>query len=343
MALTKVFQKYLSNIFISIVQQENEWVIYSKILKNGAIKDKLTEKFESKDHDNIPKKMQKYLEKLQADYNFAYTALFLDSMGQGALSGTTAKDFEKHSVDMKSVSCFAVDNAWTLYASFIDINWAKKLFENVGLDFIYSPLMVQHTLIKSQKLKEKPTLFILNHEDSVTISIYENTNLLFGSFFKTTTDDNLDDGDEEDWDNAKEEKGVEDLVELDTMYDDEMGALEELDDLATDEESTDFEDVESNETDLGHFEDDENSDNSDLELFGRDVIVYKFLVSSLKEFYKNPIYKSNFIDTIVIFDGYEMSSELIDMIENDLLMDIEMNKININETVCDMSIKEALK
>lgn len=342
MALTKVFQKYLSNIFISIVQQENEWVIYSKIVKNGAIKNKLTEKFESQENDSIPKKMQIYLEKLQADYNFAYTALFLDSMGQGAINGTTAKDFEKHSVDMKSVSYFHIDNAWTAYVSFIDIKWTKKLFENVGLDFIYSPFMVQNSLIKSQKIKEKPTLYILNHENSVTISIYENSNLLFGSFFKTTTDENLDDGDE-DWDNAKEEEGIEDLVELDTMYDDEMGALAELDDLDSNEESTDFEDMETKESDLGHFTDEENADNSDLELFGRDVIVYKFLVSSLKEFYKNSIYKSNFIDTIVIFDGYEVSSELIDMIENDLLMDIEMNKINISETVCDMSIKEALQ
>jgi len=342
MALTKVFQKYLSNIFISIVQQENEWVIYSKIVKNGAIKDKLTEKFESQEYDSIPKKMQTYLEKLQADYNFAYTALFLDSMGQGAINGTTAKDFEKHSVDMKNVSYFHIDNTWTVYASFIDIKWTKKLFENVGLDFIYSPFMVQNTLIKSQKIKEKPTLYILNHENSVAISIYENENLLFGAFFKTTTDENLDDG-EEDWDNAKEEEGVEDLVELDTMYDDEMGALEELDDLDSHEESNDFEGMETKESDLGNFNDEDSSENSDLELFGRDVIVYKFLVSSLKEFYKNSIYKSNFIDTIVIFDGYEVSSELIDMIENDLLMDIEMNKINISEIVCDMSIKEALQ
>jgi len=283
MALTKVFQKYLSNIFISIVQQENEWVIYSKIVKNGAIKNKLTEKFESQKYDSIPKKMQTYLENLQADYKFAYTALFLDSMGQGAINGTTAKDFKKHSVDMKGVSYFSIDNTWTAYASFIDIKWTKKLFEKVGLDFIYSPFMVQNSLIKSQKIKEKPTLYILNHENSVTISIYENSNLLFGSFFKTTTDENLDDGDE-DWDNAKEEEGIEDLVELDTMYDDEMGALEELDDLDTNEESTDFEDMETKEPNLGHFTDEDSSDNSDLQLFGRDVIVYKFLVSSLKEF-----------------------------------------------------------
>jgi len=342
MALTKVFQKYLSNIFISIIQQEKEWIIYSKVVKKGAIKDKLTEKFESQERDSVPKKMQKYLEKLQEDYSFAYTALFLDSMGQGAINGTTAKDFEKNSVDMKNVTHFAVDKKWTLYASFIDIKWAKKLFENVGLDFIYSPFMVQNTLIKAQKIKEKPTLYILNHETSVTISIYENANLLFGAFFKTTTDDNLED-DEEDWDNAKEEEGVEDLVELDTMYDAEMGTLEELDDLDINEESTDFEEVESNGSDLGHFDGEEESDDSDLELYGRDVILYKFLVSSLKEFYKNPIYRSDFVDTIVIFDGYEMSSELIDMIENDLLMDIEMNKINISETLCDMSIKEALK
>lgn len=336
MALSKVFQKYLSNIFVSIVKDNNEWNIYSKVIKNGTIKDKSSQTFEISNNDELPVKMKAYLEKIQMDYNFAYISLFLDSMGQGAINGTTAIDFEKNSIDMKSVSHFDIDNKWSVYASYIDINSAKKLFNKVGLDFIYSPFMVQNQLIKSQKLKEKPTLYILNHQDSVTISVFENGNLLFGAYFQTTTDIGIS-GVDEDWEHEAEEEGLDDLVELDPIENDttELSDLDDLDDLDEDESSEDFEELKS---------DDKNSDidnaDSSLELYGKDTLIYKYLISSINEFYRNSLYKSNFIQTIVIDDGYEVSSDLIDMIENDLLMEIEMNKININEIVCDMSKME---
>lgn len=321
MALTKVFQKYLSNIFISIVQQGNEWIIYSKVVKNGVLKDKFSKSFDAKEYENIPVKMEEYLDTLQTQYNFAYLALFLESMGQGAFNGTTAVDFEKNSVDMKSVTHFDLNKKWTIYASFIDINWAKKLFKNVGIDFIYSPFIVQYSLIKKQKTKNKPILYMLNHQDSVTITVFDDKNLLFGVYFKVTTDDNLSSGEEEDWENAQEEEGIENITELDSMG---------------------FEDIKPDENDLGHFEGEDAIEDSDLELFGRDILIYKYLTSSLKEFYKNPLYSSSFIDTVIIYDGYEVSAELIDMIEDELFMDIEMNKIDISETICNMARQEAL-
>ncbi len=347
MALKKVFQKYLSNIFISIVQQGNEWFIHSKVVQNGILRDKFSKNFDAKEYESIPVKMQEYLENLQVEYNFAYLALFLDSMGQGAINGTAGTDFGKNSVDIKSVTHFDINKSWSVYASFIDINWAKKLFTNVGLDFIYSPFMVKYSLIKKSKFKEKPILYMLNHQDSITISVFDNGNLLFGAYFKTTTDENLSSG-EEDWENVEEEEGIENITELDNMSGD-IGELDELDDLEDlndiesldSEESSNFEDISSEDGSLGHFEDDTVED-SDLELFGRDILIYKYLTSSLQEFYKNPLYKSSFIDTIVIYDGYEISSELIGMIEDELLMDIEMNKIDISETICNMARQEVL-
>ena len=352
MALTRIFQKYLSNIFISIVQQSNEWIIYSKVIKNGVLKAKFSKTFEVKESDKLPDKMQEYLIEIQAEYNFSYLALFLDSMGQGAISGVTAADFEKNSVELKSVTHFDIQKKWSVYASFIDINWVKKLFVNIGIDFIYSPFMVQYSLIKKQKLKIQPVMYMLNHQDSVTISVFENGNLLFGAYFKTTTDDNLSSGEDEDWENAEEEVGIENIAELDNIEDDieddisgidELEDLGELDDLMGDEESPSFEDIKSEEQDLGHFEGEEAGEDSDLELFGRDILIYKYLKSSLNEFYKNSLYKSSFIDTIVIYDGYEVSSELIGMIEEELLMDIEMNKIDISDAICGMIRSEVLK
>lgn len=54
------------------------------------------------------------------------------------------------------------------------------------------------------------------------------------------------------------------------------------------------------------------------------------------------MYRSEFIEKIVLFDGYEVSSDLIEMLENDLFMDVELHKINIHDVICEMSIIEAM-
>ncbi len=343
MIFTKFFQKYISNIFISIVQEDNEWIINSKVIKKGVLIDKLSTKFDVKEPETIPLKMQEYLNELQTKYNFAYIALFLDSMGQGAIEGTTAVDFKKSSVDIKSVTHFALEKSWSIYASFIDINWTKKLFSHSGIDFIYSPFIVQYSLIKKQRRRDRPMLYILNLQDSLTITVFDGTDLLFGAFFKTTTDSNLYSNDEDDWESAQEEESVDDVIGLESMDDDidmeELDDLTDIDELESDENS-DFEGMEDDEDGLESSDGNSSETGSDLELFGRDTLNYKYLTSSIHEFYSNSIYRSSFIDTIVIYDGYEVSSDLIDLIEGDLFMDIEMNKININEIICDLAKQE---
>ena len=343
--MLKAFQKFLPNIFISIVPQGGVWVIKSKVIKNGILTKKLSENFDIKESNTIPIKMQKYLNDLQLEYNFAYLALFLDSMGQGAINGTTAADFKKHSVDVKSVTHFDLNKKWSIYASFIDINWTKKLFSSTGLDFIYSPFIIQYSLIKKEKLKEKATLYILNHQDSVTITVFDGDNLLFGAYFKTTTDNSLSYCDAEDWEDASEEEGIQNITELDDMNDDEdsIGELDNLDDfdsLESDEGDKSFEDPLFDGQNIRNFDEENIVNDSSLELFGRDLLVYKYLTTSLKEFYQNPLYESSFINMIVIYDGYEVSSEFISMIEDELFMDIEISKIDINETICNMAKAE---
>jgi hypothetical protein len=339
--MTKVFQKYLSNIFISIVQEGSQWVICSRVVRNGSLKDKFSKNFDLNEDDTIPLKMQEYLEALQEEHNFAYLALFLDSMGQGAISGTLLADFKKNSVDKDSVVHLNIDKKWSVYASFIDINWAKKLFSKTGLDFIYSPFMVLYSLIKKQKLKTEPTLFMFNHQDSVTIAVFENGNLLFGAYFKTAIDDNLSSLEEEDWESVEEEEGVEEESEFHNIGEDMAEEIGDLDDFSK-TESLDFEDTKSNRYPLESFEGEDVIEDSCLELFGRDILIYKYLLSFLREFYKNPLYEGSFIDTVVIYDGFEVSSELISMIEDELFMNIEMSKVDIDEIIYNMARHEAL-
>lgn len=283
--IARVIKKYIPTVFIAIVQEDDVWIINSKVIKNGIVKNKFSKSFDIQKEDVLPQAMSEYLERIQTDYNFAYVSLILDSMGQGAIYGNTASDFEKNSVDIKNVIHFDTDRKWSVYASFIEINWIKKLFSEVGIDFIYSPFMVQNFLLKKEKRKKEPTLYILNHHDCVTISIFEEADLVFGAFFRTTSDE-IDD-----WENKPEEIGIEHPVEL----------------------------------------------------CGRDVLIYKYLTSSLREYYRNELYSSEFIEKIVLFDGDAVSSDLIKMVKNDLFIDVEVHKVDMHDVICEMSINEAMQ
>lgn len=353
--INKALQKNLSNVFVSIVRHGKEWQLYCKVIKNKAIVKKVIKAFPVVGDEELGKELESYLDFLYDEYSYVYIGYLLHSMGQGAISGTNTSDFERNSIDIKNISQISVDKKWSMYASYIDINWAKNIFKNSGVDFLFSPFSLIHFLSKENFNSKKPVLYFLNHEDFIALSVFKEDLLLFAAFFKTSTDENLVSGEEvDDWEEATEEKDVDTLIELDHIdeknADEEFSSLDDLENLddvdssldeIDDENEVEFSDIDDEKKDLGHFSD--GNTHNDLELYGRDVLVYKYLATSIKEFYKNRMYESDFIEKIVLYDGYEVSSDLIDMIEHELMMEIEIDKIDFNEKLCDMQIKEVFK
>ena len=292
----KFFQNYFSNVFVSIVQKDLQWIVYAKVFKNSRLRKEFSKSFDI--YDNLSIEMEEYLTELQNEYKFSYIALFLNSDNQGAIDGVKKDRFEKHGLDVNDITYFDIENRWSVYSSNEDMNFASGLFEKVGLDFIYSPFIVQYELIRKEKPKDKPTLYLLHHDNYITISIFHNSHLLLGRCFKIDADDQYDDED------MTEEEGVKSIIEFDDF---------------SDEEFINFKDV---------------------EVVSRDMSIYRYLESTLNEFYKDPLYNSSFIDTIVVSDDCEISLELAQMIENELFMDIEMYEVNMSAIVCDISREE---
>lgn len=351
MSLKSIIQKKFQNLFVAIVLNENECAIQCKVVQDGALKKTFNKTFEITSFGEfLDKNIENYLISLQDEYNFVYIAFLLNSMGQGAISGCSSENFIKHNVDMKNVSHVSVSNLWSSYASFIEIKWAKNLFSEVGLDLVFSPFIVLNDFIVSQKLKAKPTLYLLNYQDFFILAIFEDHKLHFGAFFKTQSDTSFSNSAQvSDWENEVEEENIatiEELPELIEKDDDseemtELGDLSDIDDLKSVDSFSDFDDTKT----IGHFKglDEVREEDSNLELYGRDLLVYKYLKSSLEEYYHNPLYVSEFIEEIIIFDGYEVSSELIHQLEDELMMDVEIHKVDIADRMCDIAIKEVFK
>lgn len=346
MSLRMAIQKKFQNLFVSVILNESESILRCKVLKDGAIIRTFTKTFtHTESMDALEKSVENYLIALQEEYAFVYVAFFLGSMGQGAFAGTGKSTFEKHNVDSENVFAVTMNNQWTAYSSYIEIKWAKNLFSEVGLDLIFSPFVVLNDFVVSQKLKNKPTCYLLNCQDSFCVVIMSEKRLHFGAFFKTQSETAFTQTSQvNDWENEEKEEGVMALDDLSELEEDHDEGLSDLSDLSDIHAIDSFSDIDNSKT-LGHFQgiDAVKHEDTSLELYGRDLLVYKYLKSSLEEYYHNPIYDSTFIEEIIIFDGYEISSDLIRQLEDDLMMDVEIHKVDVSDRMCDLAIKEVFK
>ena len=195
---------------MAIVLSESECVLTGKVIQNGSIVKTFTKTFElTPPLEALDKSLENYLNSLQEEYQFVYIAFLLHSLGQGAISGTGNASFHKHNVDLQNVHHVSLYNQWSAYASYIEIKWAKNLFSEVGLDFVYSPFVVLSDFVVSQKLKNKPTCYLLNCQDFFILAVFEERQLHFGAFFRTQSDMSFTrNNDINDWENEQEEEDI---------------------------------------------------------------------------------------------------------------------------------------
>ena len=343
-------RRYFSNLFVALVIEDGTCRLLGRVIKNGRTTKTMEAVFENQDTDRIDEKIVEYLKNKEKEYHGMYVSLLLDSMGQGAIPGIEATDFERYSIDLKHVNHFKMPGNWSIYASYIDVKWVSGMFDFIGLDLLYSPFVMLYKCIEKQGFKERTTLYVYNHQDSFTVAIFKEQKLLFGAFFKTATQDTSMDGAEEEmmdnWEGVEEEKGVENLIELDEMEDEEeFHSLDDLESLDSVEEMVSLDDTASHTFDegpMGNMDEDLLLDNaeSSMALFGRDMIVYKYLKSSIEEFYKNPLYASDFVEDVMIFDNHEMSHTMLGILESELMMRVRVEKVKTLDIMCDLAIKD---
>ncbi|MDD2383930.1 MAG: hypothetical protein PHN18_07025 [Sulfurospirillaceae bacterium] len=354
MNLRQIFQKKFQNLFVAIVLNESACHIKCKVYQDGAIKKTFEKSFSGPyDTENLDITIENYLISLQEEYGFVYISFLLNAMGQGAIEGFNAESYRKHSVDLQNVHMINISKQWSMYASFIEIKWVKNIFSETGIDLVYSPFFILYDFIVSQKLKSKPTLYLLNGQDFFVSAVFQDTKLHFGAFFKTQNSVAFTHTDEvSDWESEREEENIANLEEMPELSmnnnedneDESLSGLSDLEDIDELNQVDSFSDVDDVKT-LGHFKgfDNVKEEDTSLELYGRDLLVYKYLKSSLEEYYHNPLFHGEFIDEIIIFDGFEMSSDLIHQLEDELIMDVEIHKVDIVDRLCDISIKEVFK
>ena len=302
---------------IGVVLLEKSCKIYVKKVKNSKVIHTAKKTFDLESKENLTKEVIDYLLALQEEHEQSYVALFLNTLGQGAISGCNTGAYEKFGVDKKGVKSVCIDKAFTIYASVIDINWVDKIFKKVGLDFVFSPFLILHMLSKDDVASKEVKLYILNTHNGLTLMIKQDKKLLYGSFFNIAKEQDL----------LYEEFESSDLGSVDNLEEElfEEFDLDDDDTMHDLEDEIEYDDVELN-----------------SQLSAMDFRIIRYLDASLKEFYHSELYESAFIDKVKLYDDAGMNEEVIKHIENELLLDTSAENISILDVVVKVAEEEVM-
>ncbi len=333
--ISKIIQKKFSNVFIAVVAEKNEYVLRYIVVKNGKIITNEDKRFPMDEDKKLSSDIKEFLTSLQNSYKFVYISYLLDSIGQNCVPTCDEKEFIKYNIDKEKIIQVCIENRWTAYSLKSDIEWIKSVFEVSGIDFIYSPFVILNDFIKNKKQKIKSNLFLLYTENFITLMIFDKDDLVFSAFFKIPYKE-FDFSQDDDEPKPEESESIIEGIELDNIEseDEEFDGFVDITKL-DDDTGVEEEILESAKEDVA------TSTLDDLELYGREVVIFKFISSAIEEYYKNDMYESEFLEEIIIYNDSNISNDIITMIENDLFLDVEIHSIDIKEEMINMSIKEA--
>ena len=211
------------------------------------------------------------------------------------------------------------------------IQYQKEFKSAMGLDFLFSPFVL--LFFKSKTfLSDLPKMFVLQDKEYMATFVANRKSVLYGRLFSI----NVNEGYEVMKYNSDEEyKGgvMSDTINNDD-FDNEIGGIDEeladLDNFNFDNISSDGDNVSVSTSDS------DDSGMDDLQDLGRSSSILNFLQSALKDFYTNSLYDGDFVEEVVVFDCYGMSSQALDNVKSNLMIDLSIVRINIIEEISNL-------
>ncbi len=327
MGLFKAIKKQMTNQFIAVVVYEESCSIKVKRIKKRETLLEEEKEFELHSKERLSKDAIDYIQILQEEVEQTYIILFLNSYGQGVVPSCLKSDYKKYHIDYNNVKEICIDKKYSIYASLIDIKWAEKLFSQTGIDFIFSPFLILHSLIKSDLSKngDSIVLYMMNCVNSITVMIFKEKRLLYGAFINIAKEEDLlnsdFEGDDQEDDSLEDEMLEE--IDLDMEMEENPEIMDILEDAQKDQKQSENENVE-----VLH------------RLFGQDLRLVKYFDASLREFYENDLYDSDFITAVKIYDSCDLSQEVIEYLKEQLLVDIKKEPINLHDRLLKLAMAE---
>lgn len=329
--ISKLLESLYTKVFINIVVESLQTVVYVEVCSNKRVEQSVHKSFET---IAMNSKMHEFISAYCKVSPFFYISVLDKSSLQGAVPTCIANEMARYcDINSSEYKCYSKE--WAFYTSEYDLEATKHDYRSIGIDFVFSPFALLANFFKD-KIDNTLSIFVLLESNSLSFTIFENSKLLYAEHLSMKVNKDSEDVLIDTHLYAEDEivDGI-DLEEI-TIEDDSSGFddftnIEDLDDGSSiDEFSDNVETQELNRVD------ESTSDSG----FNEDYQRYTLIQRALSTFYKDPKYKSQFIETIYIADGVGASGDLKNYLEEEIFLSVFVRKIDLGGALCDMAKAE---
>jgi hypothetical protein len=282
--------------------------------------------------------MHEFISALYKETPFCYISVLDRSLSQGAIPTCTTSEMGKYcDINASEYRCYA--NGWAFYTSEYDIEAIKHDYRSIGIDFIFSPFALLANFFKD-KIENTLSIFVLVESNALSFTVFDHGGLLYGEHLSM----------------QHEKEGSTLLIDSSMDEDLDAGVMDgiDLEDIAIEDDSSGFEDFatiedldaadtieEFSEAIALDEEVPQKEEQSTSGGFNEDYQRFVLLQGALNTFYKDPKYKSQFVENIYIADSIGVSSDLKNYLEEEIFLTVFIRKIDLGAALCDMAKVEA--
>lgn len=322
-------RKLFSNLFLSVVLDDECYHIYGRVFKNDKVIKTIEAKFDDQDPQERTQKLKEYIARQEKTANDSYIGLLFNEPNQGALPVCKADEYQKYGISPEGLSIMNVDDKFSIYADTSALAKAKNSLSQV--DVIYSPIALLYHEVISQTPPSGTCLYLYSHANTIALAIFNGYELLFATFFKINETESTD---------IAETLKSEDITDISNLIAAEEDEAKNLDDFQS---IDDF--LKSDGDGFADIDYDINMPNSSnvaasVAIFGRDMSIFSYITTAIREFYHNPNYKGNFIDKIIIFDSARVSATFLQYLHSELLIQAEVRPVATAQLINELMQKE---
>ena len=323
-----MLRPFFSTILIGVNLDGKVCSLQIVVMKNNTVKNTINKEFKIVDKE-LPIEAAKLIKSYKRKYPFTYLSAMSKTYNQGLANCSKKGDLIKFGVNSKTSRIVEMPNQWLFYIQNLAVDENRvKFIRALGLDLLFSPFMLVYEHIKNQ-LGNKIKLYVLQERASMTLFVADKKGVYFGGFFMIGGELEQSDDDNS---SMTEVHSFKELSELDSILGslDELNEIGELEDL---DEELIRKEFAPDEVDSQKQQEAEMSRLEALRDLARASNAAEILKNSISEFYSNPIYNAQFIETIVILDTYGITKQALDHIRQSLMIDVKVLPLNIPEAL----------
>ena len=333
--LGKLFESLYLKVFVNIIVSRSKSIVsVETVSKNGVVRS-VEESFNT---TSLDEKMYDFISSYVSESPFHYISVLDKTFSQGACPTCLTKEMDQY-FDTSSSKYLCYNNRWAHYTSKIDIHALEKEYSRVGIDFIFSPFVVLAKFFKD-KIDTNMAMFILIEDTFVTLSIFDNSELLYAEHldmehYKATDELLMEDQESND---IELDLAINNEMDLDEIASDEFDNLGDIEDLDSLDDIDEFSDTKDLEEELQEQLDEVPV--KEIDSFNEDYQRFLLIQSSINDFYKNDKYESQFIEATYIADGVGISGDLKRYLEEEMFLNVYVRNMDLNAEICELAKAE---